>query len=134
MIVAPPSRHQLGLRYEWVPGYGLDECTLAPAPGWLLTLLDPPTSFAERSATPLGDDATIPEGERNTVLASLGGTMRRRGFTEGAILAALLTENAARCRPPLPEAEVAKIATSIARYPSATLRWRGLRVREARHA
>jgi len=43
-------------------------------------------------------------------------SMRRRGFGEAALLAALLAENAARCLPPLPDAEVAKVACSVARY------------------
>jgi len=44
--------------------------------------------------------------------------MRQRGMTEGAILAALLVENAERCDPPKDDEEVAKIAASIARYPA----------------
>ena len=39
--------------------------------------------------------------------------MRRRGFTEGAILAALLAENEARCRPPLDAAKSERIARSV---------------------
>jgi putative DNA primase/helicase len=42
--------------------------------------------------------------------------MRHRGFTEGAIAAALLIENTQRCNPPLAEEEVLRIAASIARY------------------
>ena len=37
-------------------------------------------------------------------------------MSEAAILAALKTENAARCKPPLNETEVAEIARSISRY------------------
>ena len=43
---------------------------------------------------------------------------RRKGTSEGAILAALLAENAVKCGPPLDEAEVATIAASIMRYPA----------------
>jgi putative DNA primase/helicase len=42
--------------------------------------------------------------------------MRRRGASEAAILAALREENARRCRPPLADHQVAKIARSVARY------------------
>jgi hypothetical protein len=42
--------------------------------------------------------------------------MRRRGFSEEAIAAALLVENEARCEPPLDEEEVRGIAASVARY------------------
>jgi hypothetical protein len=53
---------------------------------------------------------------RNTTLASMAGTMRRRGFHEAAILAALLVTNRDRCLRPLEEGEVRGIAHSIARY------------------
>ena len=42
----------------------------------------------------------IPRGERNSTLASLAGSMRRRGMTFEAILAALVEENVRRCEPP----------------------------------
>src|SRR5262245_24024617 len=44
--------------------------------------------------------------------------MRRREFGEAAIRAALTTENAARCRPPLKDDEVHRIARSAMRYAS----------------
>jgi hypothetical protein len=60
----------------------------------------------------------IAEGKRNATLTSLGGSMRHRGMTEGAIRAALLVENQ-RCAPPLPEGDVENIASSLAKYPAA---------------
>ena len=60
--------------------------------------------------------AEIKEGNRNSTLTSLAGTMRARGMTEESIYAALLAENNARCNPPLDEAEVRKIAHSVSRY------------------
>ena len=59
---------------------------------------------------------TIPEGRRNSALASLAGTMRRRGLSEDAIYAALAAENKQSCKPPLPDADVRRIAGSIGRY------------------
>lgn len=61
-------------------------------------------------------DGTIPNGQRNSTLASLAGTMRRRGMGEVAIRAALLEENDARCDPPLDADEVRRIAESVGRY------------------
>ena len=58
----------------------------------------------------------IAAGGRNNTLASLAGTMRRRGFGEAAITKALLEHNRAECRPPLSDPEVRKIACSIARH------------------
>jgi len=62
----------------------------------------------------------IPEGKRNAQLASLAGSMRRRGMAQSAIEAALLEVNQAQCQPPLPEVEVRTIAASVARYPPST--------------
>jgi putative DNA primase/helicase len=135
--VAPPSLHRTGRRYAWDTVWHPERIPFAEAPAWLLDMIIAPT-VATMPAPPIGVGDSIPDGQRNTVLTSLAGTMRRRGFTQDAILAALLAENAARCRPPLPEAEVASIARSIARYaptaqpPRST--WRGLRVREVRRA
>lgn len=73
-----------------------------------------------------GDDSPaasseIPSGQRNTTLASLAGSMRRRGMTESSIALALRSENAERCKPPLQDKEVEKIARSVGRYePAAT--------------
>lgn len=61
-------------------------------------------------------EEVIPSGERNNQLASLAGTMRRRGMGVDEILAALRETNRKRCQPPLPDREVAAIAKSIAKY------------------
>jgi len=65
-------------------------------------------------------DGDIPEGRRNVTLASLAGTMRRRGMSQHAIEAALVAENCNRCKPPLPSDDVRKIAASVSRYESET--------------
>jgi hypothetical protein len=69
-------------------------------------------------ASPIGE--RIPDGKRNGTLASLAGSMRRRGMDVEAIVAALLVSNAQRCDPPLPDDEVRAIAASVARYAPAT--------------
>lgn len=58
----------------------------------------------------------IPEGERESVLVSLAGSMRRRGASAGAILAALTEENTTRCMPPLADEDLQRIAGSVGRY------------------
>lgn len=74
----------------------------------------------QSSARDVGEDSVadrIPKGRRNTFLASLAGTMRKRGMSQEAIEAALLKENE-RCDPPLSDSEVLAIARSISRYPA----------------
>ncbi len=104
-VNVPPSRIN-GSAYEVV----VDE-PIAPSPAWLPELV----AHRKTGTQPERISDRIPVGKRNITLTSLAGTMRRRGMSEAAILAALMEENA-RCDPPLPEREVAQIARSIARY------------------
>ncbi|GAA4400254.1 phage/plasmid primase, P4 family [Quisquiliibacterium transsilvanicum] len=79
-----------------------------------------PPKKARRVAPAANDgDRRIVESSRNNTLASIAGTMRRRGMTLGAIEAALQAENQSRCQPPLEASEVSAIACSIASYPAA---------------
>jgi hypothetical protein len=41
-LAAPPSIHENGNRYAWLPGRDPWSVPLAPAPAWLLDQLDPP--------------------------------------------------------------------------------------------
>jgi hypothetical protein len=109
-VVIPPSIHPSGKRYEWRDS----KAPIAETPRLAQDLA---TKKRERSDTPKnGGNGTIPKGEHNAVLASLAGTMRRRGMDAAAMLAALRVHNATHCSPPLPEAEVSEIAGSVARY------------------
>jgi hypothetical protein len=109
-IVAPPSRHASGRRYEWAAT--LQDVPLADAPAWLLHLDEPVGD--PQVATPIA--AEIAAGTRNTTLTSLAGSMRRRGMSAEAIYAALAVENTTRCVPPLPEEQVRSIAQGMSRY------------------
>jgi len=113
-VVAPPSLHVSGRRYEWEGSSHPDDTPLAPLADWLLATISSPLN--DSGATPSGTVESLREGRRNTTLASLAGTMRRRGMSEAAIHQALLVENEQRCEPPLPADEVARIAQSVARY------------------
>jgi putative DNA primase/helicase len=114
-IVAPPSVHASGNPYVWELASHPDDVALAPLPAWLQQL----AAKASTKATAGPASERIRDHTRNSTLTSLAGTMRRRGMSESAILAALLEDNKQRCKPPLPEAEVRKIAAGIMRYPPA---------------
>lgn len=110
-VVAPPSQHVSGARYRWDDVWHPRLIALGGLPEWLLVKMVP---GGMRATAPL--PRVLTEGTRNTWLASAAGTMRRRGFGENAIAAALKVENRERCRPPLDDREVERIARSIVRY------------------
>lgn len=110
LIVAPPSLHACGNRYEWRPDRHPDNTSLAHLPSWLLNL-DP----EKRNDGPV--EGKIREGQRNALLHALGSSMRAAGFGLEAIRAALLTENEKSCSPPLAEAEIDQtIMQSVSQY------------------
>lgn len=117
-VCACPTVHPSGQRYLWRERRHPDAVNLAPAPDWLISLLrDRMTRMVTEAKT--GTEpapSEYGEGRRNDALASLAGTMQRRGMSLDAIVAALLAENEAKCRPPLPPAEVTAVARSVARY------------------
>ena len=105
-VVLPPSRHVSGQRYRWTA-----TGPLAPAPPWLLARLrDAPADYRERFRLP----DILPEGLRNDHLYRLARSLRAQGFTATEMLAAAEVINAARCRPPLPDAEIQAIVEHAA--------------------
>jgi hypothetical protein len=106
-LVAPGSRHASGVLYE---GELPPPSALPPMPDAV------PELFSGNGKGPAPSvDGEIPRGERDNVLTSLAGSMRRRGMIEPEILAALRETNR-RCQPPLDDRDVAKIAKSVSRY------------------
>jgi hypothetical protein len=106
LLVIPPTPG-----YEYLPSLGVLEVDLAALPKHLAGRLN---GHRKSAATAVAE--RIPYGQRDDTLASLAGTMRRRGMSEDAILAALREENAAKCDPPLPEEDLRRIAHSVAGY------------------
>ena len=114
-IVVAPSIHPSGNPYRWGGTAGAKALlNLAAVPTWLLERISAARN-GTRADSPADSEKWVP-GERNNQLASVAGTMRHRGMSREAIEAALVEENRQRCEPPLPEAEVRRIAESVARY------------------
>ncbi|MGD0957412.1 MAG: bifunctional DNA primase/polymerase [Candidatus Acidiferrales bacterium] len=123
-VVSAGSMHpKTGQPYEVVnePLFG----TIPAAPDWLMDWLIPytkknATASAAQTAQ-VSEAIIISDGKRNKTLASMAGTMRSRGMDKEAILAALRVINQKQCQPPLDDADVITIATSISRYPAGAL-------------
>jgi KaiC/GvpD/RAD55 family RecA-like ATPase len=109
-VLAPPSNHKSGGRYRRDAGFDIADTVIADAPNWLTILADPP-EVTTRETSSKAADAFI-EGGRHDAVVSLTGTLRRRGLSPAEMLPTLLAVNSARCRPPLDEHEVKKIAYS----------------------
>jgi putative DNA primase/helicase len=116
-VVVAPSIHASGNAYQW-DGIAGAKALLNPAdaPAWLLEYIAAARDGSRPESKPAPGSEKVPKGKRNAHLASLAGTMRKRGMSREAIEAALLEENRLRCDPPLSDAEVRRVAASIASY------------------
>lgn len=108
-IVAPPSLHESGARYEV-----LDDSQIAPAPAWLMEMATRRVP-APGSPTP----GLIKHGERNHRLFKMAASMRRQGASEDTIYDAVKKcyENDCEHEPPITEDELHKIAKQGVKYP-----------------
>lgn len=105
-VVVAPSTHRSGKRYRWLRAHQ-EVATISPND---LRPAQP------RQAEIPTSEIRIREGNRNNTLASIAGYLRFRGLGSRAIARMLLTLNAEICTPPLPDADVRKIARSIGSY------------------
>lgn len=119
-VVAAPSIHPNGNRYEWVIRPS-DDVDFADMPAWMIEILQ--ARGESPAPLPVSANGKIANGSRNATLTSLAGTMRRRGFDEDAMFVALKSHNEKYCIPPLSDGEVLQVAKSVMRYePSAPVK------------
>lgn len=114
-IVAPPSVHPNGTRYEWEQ---------SPEDYELITTDDMDVEFIMNSVLasnksntePLKVPDEIPEGHRDEFMFKLACKYQAMGMSDDAMLAALQIENKARCKPPLTDKEIKQKVKQAQKY------------------
>lgn len=122
-VVAPPSLHPSGVRYEWCSDPMITPMTKAPE--WVLKATTTSRAITAANSTERAKREASSrkvtffyEGQRNDGLFTYGCSMRRQaGMTTGEVEGALLIANDERCRPPLGRGEVRDIARSAVSQP-----------------
>ncbi|MEX0409328.1 phage/plasmid primase, P4 family [Aquibium sp. LZ166] len=102
LVVAPPSLHKCGERYEWE-----NSLPVVEAPELVARLMTKPSRVAKTSI--------IQPGNRNSSLTSIAGRLRRNGADVGRMNDELQALNG-QLEDPLPTDEVESIAQSVSRY------------------
>lgn len=111
-IVAPPSLHASGHRYEWSEEGGEN---LADLPAWLATLIS--QSSRPEAGLQVADGEKIGEGGRNDYLFRLACSYREKhGHTFLDLFGIVMAHNLNDCDPPLTPDEVRRIAMSASTY------------------
>jgi len=119
-VILPPSAHPSGQRYKWEKGSEPEKMSMVPLPQSLIGLI-----MAEQSPRPLSISGEIsveiPEGKRDDTLYRLACSLRQKGLSEDAILAAISQVNQEQCKPPLPDSDVRRIAKGAAKHEQGNL-------------
>lgn len=119
-IVAPPSLHPSGRRYQWIADTENLPLPLIPdwLMGWITGHINKPRPAEKSSLRQAATDENniISEGERNDKLFRLACSLRRTGLLSDAIEAVLRIVNETRCKPPLPLNDIRVIAGQAAKY------------------
>ena len=123
-VIAPPSLHPSGKRYEW--DIGLNQGLIPEVPAWLKDLANKKTngfkSHQVRGVYPdekpkinINSLPAIGDGSRNNELAKLAGRFFWEGHTEPEVIELLDQVNQLKCSPPVSRREVEMVARSIGR-------------------
>lgn len=116
-VVAPPSDHVSGRRYEWL--VSPDEVGLAEAPSWLVEFISRRSQSSDGQGRtgidPLQVLAGVPEGERDNKLFLYACHLRGKGLTREEA-EVLVLQAAGNCKPPFPEREALRKVESAWSY------------------
>ena len=110
-VVAPPSIHSNGRRYEWENAP--DEISMAKANDTVKFFL---SIGSDKYSSKFSMPEIVNAGERNTIIFKFACMMQAKGASDAAVFAASMSENQSRCRPPLEEKEVRILVNSALKY------------------
>jgi hypothetical protein len=113
-VIAPRSIHESGNRYLWEVSSRIDEILPAEIPPWLLKLItEIPTATGEHPR--FNPPPAFEDGQRNDYLYRTARSARLRfGLNAREILSLLRGVNRDRCKPPVDESELTKVANNAA--------------------
>ena len=109
-VVAPPSIHANGNRYEWE--YAPEDIELAETNDTVNYFIDTGKKVSQNFAAP----EIIKDGTRNQTLFRFACMMQSKGVSDQAVYAATMAENKAKCVPPLSDNELNRIVDSALAY------------------
>lgn len=110
-VVAPPSIHKNGNRYEWE--YSPDEFEIAKADNNVEYFL---SHDNQKQGTAFTMPNIVAAGQRNQMLFRFACMMQAKGASDQSVFAATMAENESSCSPPLTEQEVRIIVSSATKY------------------
>lgn len=110
-VVAPPSIHKNGNRYEWE--YSPDEFEIAKADNNVEYFLN---HDDQKQGTAFTMPNIVAAGQRNQMLFRFACMMQAKGASDQSVFAATMAENESSCSPPLTEQEVRIIVSSATKY------------------
>lgn len=102
-VVVPPSKID-GKEYSWESPPGIS--TVAEANSTVFTFLNPVPDSIGKTPDPFLMPEIVEEGKRTDTLMKMLGSMQAKGYTDGAIRAAIMEENEVKCNPPLTSDEL----------------------------
>lgn len=106
-VVAPPSKHVSGNRYEFID----DKAPICELPDWLHDLLNRVVVNS-----PDNSEEKIPEGQRNQTLMSISGFLLSKGIGLSLIHEVIAKINLEGCVKPLNDEELIGIASSTKKF------------------